>query len=655
MESLKAFYDFDPPKKGIVLGHCKYCAGEYKDKIGSTGNFHKHLKRRHKKEYAQSRSRDPVVSDGEVHESMDDESSSYDRKINESIAANLIVKCNLPPSMIEQGGFRRFMNVVAHKWKPSSARYIKAQVIPSLYESVKEKVNAMLNEIDHLSVTIDTWCDRRGKAFLGITGHFIDVDFKAHAVLLKFVRLKGPHTAENIRNITKDILEELGISRKIYRIITDNASNMIKAYKFGLTVSEDKDLKNQSQTGDSAENSSDSNSIDGSDSEMEWTFIDPIDDKAEGSSGAEETNLRLSCFAHSLQLAIRDGLNNIPYLSKTLSKCKQLSRKSHKSTKVADLLDDVEKRINRSNTTRWSSEYFLIQSILRLGKKTIQDITNAIGDDTLSFNNTDFAVLEEAVDVLEPFADITAACQSETTATVSMVVPAIVHIIHHLKQMNAKASLLKKLITQLDQSINIRFAGIVKRLSMLPVLDSDPFNDPLYFVATLLDPKFKFRWIYLMNYASSMESKIKHAMINLVLDECERNRNRQMDQSSSQHSSLNGDETSGQGATNFKKRKLFQYDEDEKSLSPNTEVSPTDELTIYLNDSNRISSLSSWKTNSSSSLAAVVKQVFSVQASSAPIERVFSHSGLIMSPRRTSMRDELFQSLVFLRVNQNLL
>jgi hAT family C-terminal dimerisation region len=292
-----------------------------------------------------------------------------------------------------------------------------------------------------------------------------------------------------------------------------------------------------------------------------------------------------------------------------------------------------------------------------LGKKTIQDITDVIGDDTLSFSNTDFNVLEEVVDVLEPFADVTATCQSETTATVSMVVPAIVHILHHLKQMNANVSLLKKLINQLDQSINIRFAGIIKRLLLQPILDSDPFNDPLYFVATLLDPKFKFRWIYLMNYAPSMQSKIKHAMLNLVLDECERNRNRQMNQSHSQHSSLNSNETSGQGVTNTKKRKLFQYDDDddEGSLSTNPELSPTDELSIYLNDSNRISSLSSWKTKCPSSLTAVVKQVFSVQASSAPIERVFSQSGLVMSPGRTSMRDELFQSLVFLRVNHNLL
>ena len=107
------------------------------------------------------------------------------------------------------------------------------------------------------------------------------------------------------------------------------------------------------------------------------------------------------------------------------------------------MLDNVDKRLNRSNRTRWSSEYFLIRSILRIGKKTIQAITNVIGNDALSFSSADSKVLEEVIKILQPFADITLICQLEDTAAISMVVPAIVHIYHHLKKMNVKTSLLK--------------------------------------------------------------------------------------------------------------------------------------------------------------------------------------------------------------------
>ena len=88
----------------------------------------------------------------------------------------------------------------------------------------------------------------------------------------------------------------------------------------------------------------------------------------------------------------------------------------------------ADKRLNRPNTTRWSSEYFLIRSILRIGKKTIEDIASVIGDDALSFSSSDFNVLKEVIEIFEPFADITVICQSESTAITSMVVPAIVYL-----------------------------------------------------------------------------------------------------------------------------------------------------------------------------------------------------------------------------------
>ena len=192
------------------------------------------------------------------------------------------------------------MSDVARNWRPVSARYLKTRVIPLLYASVREKVGLMLNEIDHLSVTADIWYDRRGKAFFGVRGHFIDVDFKPHAVLLRFVRLKRKHTADNIRHVTKDILDELEISRKIYRITTDNASNMINAYKFDLTSCEENILDNSVVIVDSDENSVDSSSTDVSDYEIELTLTDPIKEETEELCGVEETNPRLSCFAHSL-------------------------------------------------------------------------------------------------------------------------------------------------------------------------------------------------------------------------------------------------------------------------------------------------------------------------------------------------------------------
>ena len=75
----------------------------------------------------------------------------------------------------------------------------------------------------------------------------------------------------------------------------------------------------------------------------EWILVDWCESNNDWLIKDDDIVKRLSCFAHSLQLAIRDGLKDTSYIFKSLSKCVILARKSHKSTKVADLLDDIGK------------------------------------------------------------------------------------------------------------------------------------------------------------------------------------------------------------------------------------------------------------------------------------------------------------------------
>jgi len=47
-------------------------------------------------------------------------------------------------------------------------------------------------------------------------------------------------------------------------------------------------------------------------------------------------------------------------------------------------------------------------------------------------------------------------------------------------------------------------------------------------------------------------------------------------------------------------------------------------------------------------------RLFCIPASSAPVERVFSQSGLIMTARRARMSNAVFESLVFLKCNADI-
>src|SRR5271170_2944588 len=53
-------------------------------------------------------------------------------------------------------------------------------------------------------------------------------------------------------------------------------------------------------------------------------------------------------------------------------------------------------------------------------------------------------------------------------------------------------------------------------------------------------------------------------------------------------------------------------------------------------------------------LAQLARKYPSIQATSGASERVFSDAGLIMSAKRTSMKEDLFEALIFLKRNGNL-
>jgi len=63
--------------------------------------------------------------------------------------------------------------------------------------------------------------------------------------------------------------------------------------------------------------------------------------------------------------------------------------------------------------------------------------------------------------------------------------------------------------------------------------------------------------------------------------------------------------------------------------------------------------LSFWSANRSrlSKLFSLAMRVLSVTASSAPVERVFSHRGLIMRPHRSRLSDKMLSNLIFLKCN----
>jgi hAT family C-terminal dimerisation region len=361
--------------------------------------------------------------------------------------------------------------------------------------------------------------------------------------------------------------------------------------------------------------------------------------------------VRMSCFIHTLQLTIRDGLQKVSHVQKILEKCQTLARSAQKSSQIADILEQINRHIERPTVTRWNSELMLIKSILHIGKEHIESVSNSVAD-SIRFSNHDFCMMKEIVDVLEPFHQVSIKCQAEKLVTISLVVPSIVHLVCHLRSVKDSLSFCHQLVQQLQSSMETRFAGIINRLNHVPVQDDDPFNDPLYFMTTLLDPTFKFFWIRDLQLAVNIENRLKQNIIQLVLDEISK------DSLTELATAQKTPPTAASTTSEVKRRKLFFYDNYVASDDNSNEqkpLHPSVEIEAYLNDPVRSKFSDYWQRSRLTSLKTLVARIFSVQASSAPIERVFSHAGLILSSRRMRINEQLFKDIVFLKANQSLL
>lgn len=223
-ESWKHYFIFSTIDNNRTNGLCKLCNQNYKDKSGSSSNFLKHLKRKHHREHQQIFPNKEQHSSDDISIESNDLSStdssgipSKQNTISLAIAKHLIVRCNMPLNLVENAAFRDFIKDCGIKWNPISSKKLKTDFISSFVEKVNANIRETCHLVNHFTLTVDGWSDRRSRSFLGYTCHFINNKMEPSSFLIDFLRLKSPHTGENIHEIT------------------DNASSMIKAFKFGLS------------------------------------------------------------------------------------------------------------------------------------------------------------------------------------------------------------------------------------------------------------------------------------------------------------------------------------------------------------------------------------------------------------------------------------
>lgn len=156
-------------------------------------------------------------------------SHSQQKAITKALVDDLIINCSLPLAFVEHPNFRHFMSIVDNRYTLPARSTVTSRVTQQA-DQVKLDVIANLGKAKTVNLTLDIWSDRRMRAYLGITGHYIR---SAHpelcSSLLSCQRFCGSHTGERIAAEVLSVLDMYDIKQKVDYVITDNAANMRKA------------------------------------------------------------------------------------------------------------------------------------------------------------------------------------------------------------------------------------------------------------------------------------------------------------------------------------------------------------------------------------------------------------------------------------------
>lgn len=600
---------------------CKTCSKRFKTPTGTTTCLKTHLKNAHLKQYndfnnkkeEQEALKNPnpastsakacptnTIQDAFEKGKMLASNSPRAKQITRKIGL-MICKDYQPYSIVEDEGFRDLINELEPRYQIPDRTHFSRTVVPNLREEIKAAIAKSIAAdmeagVQSVSYTTDGWTSRSCESYLSLTCHYMRHDFTIASYVLATSYFPKSHTADNLREKLEHLEAEWNIPSTIpIYTVTDNARNIVAAIQ-----------------------------------QSKWEGI--------------------SCFAHTLQLAIKDakketsGLNNVctkgraivgHFRKSSTARAKLLSYQIRCGAKANKLIQDVE--------TRWNSEYDMLERLVEQRQPLTFYMSGEADAETIeSMSSADWKLASGYVTVLKPLKDATTQLSGQAYPTLPMVIPILFGI--HAE--------LKKFIGTSETGTGIMLARnlIAALSSRFPNLLKDERN---YVCAMLLDPRFK----AVLLSPSEKDSAIAYVKEALVMP-TQITDNEFIDSHSSVASPVSTGSTSEQGSdsTHFSLWNAFE----ELARTPEPQAKEPDnlttEITQYLNENiipRSLNPLQWWRENSARypkvSLAA--KRFLCIPATQVASEQLFSKTGNIVSARRECLSPEHVEQLVFVKSN----
>lgn len=604
---------FEKQDSGKVV--CKKCALSYKYS-GNTSTMMAHIKNKHPAEYSDTvaevtASRQSIQAESSTRQTGNSNiisqsgleisepppkrvkqmrlcvpSKIHQKSIDDALI-DMIVMDFQPIQIVENQGFQTFSHTLNPDYKLPSRQKL-TQMLEEKYNIESAVVKQKLQKVDHLALTSDIWTSDSNKCFISITAHYIE-HITIKSIVISTSELQESHTAQNIAQAIKTILEEWQLEDKIVTIVTDNASSMKKA------VSEFLCKRNH------------------------------------------------FCVAHTLNLAVKDCIDkettNLEdsvtntQLTELLSKCRSIVGHFKHSTKSSYALKEMQTRLQQDLLklkqdvrTRWNSTFYMLERLLKL-KVPLSATLPLLDSPPSNLNSNEWLLIEDVVMLLQPFEKITTIVSGESYPTLSCIIPIVQGLQNSMRN--------KCPTTELGVQLKRNLLNVIeKRLAVYE-------HNRTAAKATFLDPRFKKKGFSYDVTAVSAEM--------WVIDELKGYYNADSlsspDVQSSPLDTIEKDQDDIWGILDKK------ISEAATQMTPFTSAASAVKQYVDIPYVDRKTNpLEFWETNKNlfPLLYKLAHKYLCIPATSVPSERLFSKAGLLCNDRRNRLAPKKVDQILFL-------
>ena len=353
----------------------------------------------------------------------------------------------------------------------------------------------------------------------------------------------------------------------------------------------------------------------------------------------------MRCAAHTLNLICTTDADKAltedkPYsriYHGSFAKCQALWNAVKRSSKAADTVKEIcsGKMIICPCPTRWNSKFDAVSRLLELNDK-LSAICDALNIPRLKPVELDF--LTEYHLVMQPVAAALDSLQGDSDCFYGMLLPKLVQLRNKLKSLETGSESYpdlqhaKPLISAILSGMSCRYGDL---LELRPAA-----KDAI--VAAVSHPKYKLRWV-----PPECKEEMTGIFVAAVTSSAAAERSA-LEQEQSTSATTSSDEDYGYQTASVQHAASGHVVDNDTLVETRANRARVEALNFLEDRSKVLQTLSNYK-----NVCSVFLKYNTCLPSSAPVERLFSIGGLILTPRRNSLSDAAFQQLLMLKTNSS--